>query len=414
MPSESTRVGRSCHNQNEVQELPRMSLIATRRPTRVLHVGDVKVGGENPIVVQSMATADTRDPIATLRQVRELAEAGCEIVRIAVPDRKAAAALPDIVPFSPVPLIADIHFEHTLALKAIDAGIHGLRLNPGNIRKHEDVIEVVKKAKDRSTPIRIGVNFGSVAPMTREFVDEMAAENATQVDLRAEWMVRSALGHIRILEDLDFGDIKVSLKAFEVPVMIEAYRRFAALPNDYPLHLGVTEAGTPRAGSVRSAIGLGTLLALGIGDTIRVSLTTDPVEEVFVGFEILKSLELRQKGATMIACPTCGRVEVDLFTIANEIDEFLLQIREPIRVAVMGCVVNGPGEARDADVGLAAGNAKGVIFRTGKIVRTVPETDMVDALKQEILQVVEDRKSGITDEVETVDQYKPMLSLTSV
>jgi (E)-4-hydroxy-3-methylbut-2-enyl-diphosphate synthase len=389
-------------------------LIAPRRKTRVLQVGDVKIGGDNPVVVQSMATADTRDPHATLKQVRELADAGCEIVRIAAPDRKAAAALPDIVPHSPVPLIADIHFEHTLAIKAIEAGIHGLRLNPGNIRKAEDVREVVIKAKERGIPIRIGVNYGSVAPMTREFVDEMAEQEATQAELRAEWLVRSALGHIQILEDLDFGDIKVSLKAFELPVMIEAYRRFALLPNDYPLHLGVTEAGTPRSGSVRSAVGIGTLLALGIGDTIRVSLTTDPVEEVFVGFEILKSLELRQKGATMIACPTCGRVEVDLFTIANQIDDFLVTVKEPIRVAVMGCVVNGPGEARDADVGLAAGNAKGIIFRKGKIVRTVPESDMVNSLKQEIMQVIEDRKNGIVDESETVEQYKPMLSLTSV
>lgn len=389
-------------------------LVAPRRKTRVLQVGNVKIGGDNPIVVQSMATADTRDPIATLKQIGELAEAGCEIVRIAVPDRRAAAALPEIVPHSPVPLIADIHFEHTLALKAIEAGIHGLRLNPGNIRKAEDVREVVKAAKARAIPMRIGVNYGSVAPMTPEFVDEMAEQNATQVELRAEWMVRSALGHIKILEDLDFFDIKVSLKAFEVPVMLEAYRRFAALPNDYPLHLGVTEAGTPRAGSVRSAVGLGTLLALGIGDTIRVSLTTDPVEEVFVGFEILKSLELRQKGATMIACPTCGRVEVDLFTIANEIDDFLLKVKEPIRVAVMGCVVNGPGEARDADVGLAAGNAKGVIFRKGKIVRTVPETEMVEALKSEILQVVEDRQNGIVEESSEVGRYRPMVTLTAV
>jgi len=389
-------------------------LVAPRRPTRVLNVGGVKIGGDNLVVVQSMATADTRDAATTLTQIRDLADAGCEIVRIAVPDRKAAAALPDIVPYAAVPLIADIHFEHTLALKALDAGIHGLRLNPGNIRKHDDVVEVVKKAKERATPIRIGVNYGSVAPMTREFVDEMAEQNATQVELRAEWMVRSALGHIRILEDLDFGEIKVSLKAFEVPVMIEAYRRFAALPNDYPLHLGVTEAGTPRAGSVRSAVGIGTLLALGIGDTIRVSLTTDPVEEVFVGFEILKSLELRQKGATMIACPTCGRVEVDLFKIANEIDDFLLTVDDPIRVAVMGCVVNGPGEARDADVGLAAGNAKGVIFRKGKIVRTVPETEMVEALKNEIAQVIEDRRNGIADQPAVEGQYKPMLTLTSV
>lgn len=392
-----------------------MSLVAPRRKTRVLDVGGVEIGGENPIRVQSMTTADTRDPAATLAQIRKLAEAGCEIVRVAVPDRKAAAALPEIVPHSPVPLIADIHFEHTLALKALDAGIHGLRLNPGNIRKPENVREVVAKAKERQTPIRIGVNFGSVAPMTEEFVDEMASHGASQLELRAEWLVRSALGHIKILEDLDFGQIKVSLKAFEVPVLLEAYRRFARLPNDYPLHLGVTEAGTPRAGSVRSAVGIGTLLAMGIGDTIRVSLTTDPVEEVFVGYEILKTLELRQKGATMIACPTCGRVEVDLFKLANQVDDFLATVNEPIRVAVMGCVVNGPGESRDADVGLAAGNGKGVIFRKGKIVRTIAEAEMLDALKHEIGLVLEDRRNGIVEEPdEATSRYKPMLTLTAV
>jgi (E)-4-hydroxy-3-methylbut-2-enyl-diphosphate synthase len=390
-----------------------MSLIAPRRKTRVLNVGDVKIGGDNPVVVQSMTTSDTRDPKATLNQIAELADAGCEVVRIAVPDRKAAAALPDIVPHAVVPLIADIHFEHTLALKALDAGIHGLRLNPGNIRKAEDVREVVAKAKERGVPIRIGVNFGSVAPMTEEFVDEMALQNATQIELRAEWLVRSALGHIQILEELDFHDTKVSLKAFEVPVLLEAYQRFAKLPNDYPLHLGVTEAGTPRAGSVRSAVGIGTLLALGIGDTIRVSLTTDPVEEVFVAYEILKSLELRQKGATMIACPTCGRVEVDLFSLANKVDDFLADVKEPIRVAVMGCVVNGPGEARDADVGLASGRGKGVIFRKGRTVRTVAEADMLDALKAEIQQVIADRQNGIVDEPQS-DAYRPMITLQAV
>ncbi|MDQ3653612.1 MAG: flavodoxin-dependent (E)-4-hydroxy-3-methylbut-2-enyl-diphosphate synthase [Chloroflexota bacterium] len=392
-----------------------MSLVAPRRKTRVLNVGDVALGGDYPIRVQSMTTADTRDPKATLAQIQELADAGCEIVRIAVPDRKAAAALPDIIPHSPVPLIADIHFEYTLALKALDAGIHGLRLNPGNIRKEEHVRQVVTKAKERGTPIRIGVNFGSVASMTEEFVDEMAQEGASQIQLRAEWLVRSALGHIKILEDLDFYDTKVSLKAFEVPVLLEAYQRFARLPNDYPLHLGVTEAGIPRAGSVRSAVGIGTLLALGIGDTIRVSLTTDPTEEVFVGYEILKSLELRQKGATMIACPTCGRVEVDLFTLANNVDKVLEKIDEPIRVAVMGCIVNGPGEAKDADVGLASGNGKGVIFRKGKIVKTVLEADMLDELTKEIHAVVEDRKNGIFDVVEEhSNAYKPMIKLQAV
>jgi (E)-4-hydroxy-3-methylbut-2-enyl-diphosphate synthase len=369
-----------------------LTLLAPRRITRAVHVGDVRIGGGAPIVVQSMTTSDTRDPKATLRQIAELADAGCEIVRVAVPDRVAAAALPDIVPHSPVPLIADIHFEHTLALKALDAGIHGLRLNPGNIRKPDDVREVVTKAKERGVPIRIGVNFGSVPPMGAAFVDEMAQQNATQVELIAEHMVRTALGHIQILEDLDFNDIKISLKAFEVPVMLEAYTRMAKR-NIYPLHLGVTEAGTPRAGSVRSAVGLGTLLALGIGDTIRVSLTTDPVEEVFVGYEILKSLELRQKGATMVACPTCGRVEVDLFSLANRVDEYLSTVKEPIKVAVMGCVVNGPGEARDADIGLAAGKGKGIIFRKGEIIKRVSEEDMFDELKLEIDQLIRERQS---------------------
>lgn len=393
-----------------------MSLLAPRRKTRELMVGNVGIGGHNPIRVQSMATADTRDPAATLAQIQELADVGCEIVRIAVLDRKAAAALPDIVPHSPVPLIADIHFEHTLALKALEAGIHGLRLNPGNIRKEEDVREVVALAKEKRVPIRIGVNFGSVAPMTKEFVDEMALQGASQIELRAEWLVRSAMGHVRILEDLDFFDTKVSLKAFEVPVLVEAYRRFALLDNDYPLHVGVTEAGTPRAGSVRSAVGIGTILAMGIGDTIRVSLTTDPKEEVFVGYEILKSLELRQKGATMIACPTCGRVQVDLFKLANDVDKVLENIDEPIRVAVMGCIVNGPGEAKDADVGIAAGAGKGIIFRKGKIVKNVLEADMLQELTNEIHAVIEDRKNGIFDEPEedAATAYKPTIPLVQV
>ncbi|TVR72524.1 MAG: flavodoxin-dependent (E)-4-hydroxy-3-methylbut-2-enyl-diphosphate synthase [Sphaerobacteraceae bacterium] len=363
--------------------------MASRRKTRAIHVGDVQIGGNAPIRVQSMTTSDTRDPKATLEQIAELADAGCEIVRVAVPDRVAAAALPDIVPYAQVPLIADIHFEHTLALKAIAAGIHGIRLNPGNIRKHEDVREVVMAAKEREIPIRVGANFGSLPPMSREFVDEMAESNLSQVELVAEHMVRTALGHVRILEDLDFGDIKISLKAFEVPIMLEAYSRMAKL-NDYPLHLGVTEAGTPKAGSVRSAVGLGTLLAAGIGDTIRVSLTTDPVEEVFVCYEILKSLELRQHGATMVACPTCGRVEVDLFSLANEVDEYLKTIKAPIKVAVMGCVVNGPGEAKDSDVGVAAGRGKGIIFRKGKILRRVMENEIVPALKEEITSILEE------------------------
>ncbi len=369
-----------------------MSLLAPRRLTKPLYIGDVRIGGGAPIVVQSMATTDTKDPKATLAQIHELADAGCEIVRLAVPNRAAAAALPDIVPHSPVPLVADIHFEHTLALSALEAGIHGLRLNPGNIRKPEDVRAVVKKAKERNVPIRIGVNFGSVPPMSSEFVDEMVSSGANQIELVAEHMVRTAEGHIKILEDLDYDQIKISLKAFEIPVLVEAYKRMAPR-NMYPLHIGVTEAGPPRTGTIRSSVGLGTLLALGIGDTIRVSLTTDPVEEVFVAYEILKSLGLREKGATMVACPTCGRLEVDLFSLSDKVEEYLRTVDEPIKVAVMGCVVNGPGEARDSDIGLAAGRGKGLIFAKGEILRRVDEDEMFDALKEEIDALVKERRA---------------------
>lgn len=369
-----------------------MSLLAPRRLTKPLYIGDVRIGGGAPIVVQSMATTDTKDPKATLAQIHELADAGCEIVRLAVPNRAAAAALPDIVPHSPVPLVADIHFEHTLALSALEAGIHGLRLNPGNIRKPEDVRAVVKKAKERNVPIRIGVNFGSVPPMSSEFVDEMVSNGANQIELVAEHMVRTAEGHIKILEDLDYDQIKISLKAFEIPVLVEAYKRMAPR-NMYPLHIGVTEAGPPRTGTIRSSVGLGTLLALGIGDTIRVSLTTDPVEEVFVAYEILKSLGLREKGATMVACPTCGRLEVDLFSLSDKVEEYLRTVDEPIKVAVMGCVVNGPGEARDSDIGLAAGRGKGLIFAKGEILRRVDEDEMFDALKEEIDALVKERRA---------------------
>lgn len=369
-----------------------MSLLAPRRLTKPLYIGDVRIGGGAPIVVQSMATTDTKNPKATLAQIHELADAGCEIVRLAVPNRAAAAALPDIVPHSPVPLVADIHFEHTLALSALEAGIHGLRLNPGNIRKPEDVRAVVKKAKERNVPIRIGVNFGSVPPMSSEFVDEMVSSGANQIELVAEHMVRTAEGHIKILEDLDYDQIKISLKAFEIPVLVEAYKRMAPR-NMYPLHIGVTEAGPPRTGTIRSSVGLGTLLALGIGDTIRVSLTTDPVEEVFVAYEILKSLGLREKGATMVACPTCGRLEVDLFSLSDKVEEYLRTVDEPIKVAVMGCVVNGPGEARDSDIGLAAGRGKGLIFAKGEILRRVDEDEMFDALKEEIDALVKERRA---------------------
>ena len=346
-----------------------------RRRSKPLQIGDVTVGGDAPIVVQSMTSTDTADAAATLRQVRELAELGCELVRVAVPNRGAAAALPEILRGSPVPIIADIHFDHRLALAALQAGVHSLRLNPGNIRDPEKVRAVVREARQRRVPIRVGVNAGSLPPLPP------LADGEVPPPIH-ERMVEAALWEIGILEEMDFDLIKVSLKAFDVPTMVAAYRDIAGrIP--YPLHLGVTEAGTPRAGSVRSAVGIGILLAEGIGDTIRVSLAADPREEVPVCWDILKSLNLRQRGPTIVACPTCGRIEIDLVPLANKVEEHFQRLGKPLTVAVMGCVVNGPGEARMADLGIAGGKGRGVIFRKGQVVRTVDEKDFLSALIEE-------------------------------
>lgn len=358
-------------------------MVAMRRISRQVRVGDVPIGGGAPISVQSMTTTDTADVRSTLEQIARLVDAGVDIVRVAVPDRQAAAALPELIAKTPAPLVADIHFDYRLALAALDAGIQALRLNPGNIEKEEYVRLVVTKAKERDVPIRIGVNFGSIPKIGKEESDEITRTVSNTTELIAEQMVRGALKHIRILEAMDFTKIKISLKAFDVPTMIEAYRRMATRV-DYPLHLGVTEAGTPKAGSIRSAIGIGHLLALGIGDTLRVSLAGDPVEEVYTGFEILKSLNLRQRGATMVACPTCGRVEIDLIALAERVEKYLERIKTPLKVAVMGCVVNGPGESRDADIGVAGGRGKGVIFAKGEIVRTCAERDILPTIIEEI------------------------------
>jgi len=347
-------------------------------------VGGVQVGGGAPIVVQTMTNTDTADAKATVEQIARLADAGAEIVRVAVPDRQAAEALPEIVQRTPVPLIADIHFDHRLALAAIAAGVHGLRLNPGNIRDPDKVRQVVRAAKERGIPIRVGVNEGSLPPLPPLAEGEMPPS-------KAQRMVDAALWEIGILEEMGFEDIKVSLKAFDVPTMVSAYRQIACrVP--YPLHLGVTEAGTPGAGSVRSAVGIGILLAEGIGDTIRVSLAADPVEELPVCWEILKSLNLRQRGPTIVACPTCGRIEVDLIPLAKQVEEHFQALGEPITVAVMGCVVNGPGESRDADVGLAAGKGRGAIFRKGQVVRVVPEGEFLSALLEEGRKVIAERR----------------------
>jgi (E)-4-hydroxy-3-methylbut-2-enyl-diphosphate synthase len=357
--------------------------LAERRKTRPVHVADVQVGGDAPVVVQTMTNTDTADAKATVEQIARLADEGAEIVRIAVPDKAAAAAVPDIVAATPVPLIADIHFDHRLALSAIAGGIQGLRLNPGNIREADKVREVVKAAKARGISIRIGVNEGSLPPIPALADGELPPS-------KVERMVNAALWEIGVLEEMGFEDIKLSMKAFDVPTMVSAYRAIATLI-PYPLHLGVTEAGTPGSGSVRSAVGIGILLAEGIGDTIRVSLAADPVEELPVCWDILKSLNLRQRGATIVACPTCGRIEVDLIPLANKIEATFKEIGKPITVAVMGCVVNGPGESRDADIGLAAGKGRGAIFRKGEVVRVVSEDQFMTALLEEGAKVIEER-----------------------
>ena len=367
-----------------------------RRVTKPVYVGNVKVGGDAPVPVQSMTKTDTRDVAATVRQIKELEEVGCDIIRSAVPDMEAAKAIPEIKKQINIPLVADIHFHYQLALECIRGGVDMLRLNPGNIRDEEQVKTVVQAARERQIPIRIGVNFGSLPPVgaigkTRGFsrhldmVNQLAkAEEATEGEYSlVDHMVATALWEICLLEDLDFDLIKISLKAFDVPTTVEAYQRIADMV-PYPLHLGITEAGTVKSGSIRSAIGLGLLLYEGIGDTIRVSLSGDPTEEVTAGYEILKSLNLRQKGTTLVACPSCGRADVDVIKLANTVDEMLKKVDKQVKVAVMGCEVNGPGEAKDADVGIAAGAGRAVIFRKGQKARVVSADDMLSALMEEV------------------------------
>ncbi len=342
-----------------------------RRASKPIQIGRVTVGGSAPIVVQSMTKTDTRDVKSTTNQIKELEDCGCELVRVAVPDAEAARATSAIKGNISIPIIADIHFDYRLALLALEAGCDGLRLNPGNIGQPEKVTTIVKAAKERNVPIRIGVNAGSL-PRTAD--PELSI---------AQQMVEAALQQIRLLESLDFDLIKVSLKAFDVPTTIEAYQSIAQkIP--YPLHIGITEAGTPRTGIIRSTVGIGTLLYLGIGDTIRVSLTAHPREEVIAAYEILKSLNLRQHGPILVSCPSCGRAEVDIVKLAEAVEEKLLKIDKPIKVAVMGCVVNGPGEAKDADIGIACGKGRAVLFKKGKKIRTIEEKDFVSVLMAEV------------------------------
>ena len=353
-----------------------------RKKTRQIHIGKIAIGGGAPISVQSMTNTKTADTEATVQQIKALTAAGCDIVRLAVPDMEAAQNLGNIIKQVSVPLVADIHFDYKLALEAIRQGISGLRLNPGNIGGEEKVRAVVQEAKAHGLPIRIGVNAGSLDKKILAKYDGKVTP---------EGLVESALQHVRILEEQGFYDMKISLKAHDVPMTLAAYRLMSEKV-DYPLHLGITEAGTPNTGIIKSAVGIGALLAEGIGDTFRISLTGDPVVEVKVANEILKALGLKEYGPTLVACPTCGRTSIDLPTIAAQVEEKLEGIAEPIEVAVMGCVVNGPGEARGADVGIAGGKGEGLVFRKGEIVRKVPESELVTELFKEIDAILEERK----------------------
>jgi (E)-4-hydroxy-3-methylbut-2-enyl-diphosphate synthase len=350
-----------------------MMLSMKRKPTRTIQIGNVPIGGGAPVVVQSMTNTDTRQVAPTLAQIRRLTDAGCEVVRLALPDQKAARAFGEIRKESPVPLIADIHFNHRLALAALEQGADAVRINPGNLGGVAKTRQVVKACRERGVSLRLGVNAGSL-----------------EEDLRLEYggptapaLVASALRWVRQFEDWGFLDFKISLKSSDVLITVAAYRELSSQV-DYPLHLGVTEAGGLIAGTVKSALGIGLLLAEGIGDTLRVSLTRDPVEEVRVAYEILRALHLRERGVELISCPTCGRCGINLFNLAEEAERRLLNIAAPLKVAIMGCVVNGPGEAREADVGIAGGKKVGVLFKKGQLVRKVPEKDLLAVLLKEV------------------------------
>lgn len=352
-----------------------------RRKSRTIAIGQVTIGGENPVAVQSMTNTKTENIPATVDQIHRLTDRGCEIIRCAVPTLEAAQALKEIRKQIAIPLVADIHFDYRLALAALESGVDALRLNPGNIGGRDRVEKVVEAARQRQVPIRIGVNAGS---LPKDLLEKYGHPTA-------EALVETAWRHIHILEEMDYNNIVISLKAHDVPLTLAAYRLMAR-ECDYPLHVGITEAGTIRSGLIKSAVGIGTLLAEGIGDTIRVSLTGDPLAEIDAGFEILKSLGLRQHGPTLVSCPTCGRTCWSLEKVAKEVEARLAEIPEPITVAVMGCVVNGPGEAREADVGIAGGKGEGLLFRKGQILRKVPEARLVEELFEEIQKITDERK----------------------
>ena len=344
-----------------------------RKNKKVVDIGGVKIGGDNPVAIQSMCNTDTRDVKLTTEQIFKLEDAGCEIIRVAVPDMEAAQAIKGIKKAIHIPLVADIHFDYRLALECMKNGIDKVRINPGNIGSIDRVKQVVDMAKGYGVPIRIGVNGGS---LEKTILEKYGAPTA-------DALVESAMGHVKILEDLDFDNIVVSIKNSNVPVMIDAYRKFSEI-SDIPLHIGVTEAGTLRGGTIKSAVGIGALLSEGLGDTMRVSLTADPVEEIYAAYSIQQVLGLRQSKVEFVSCPTCGRTQIDLIKIAGEVEKRLMSVDKKIKVAVMGCAVNGPGEAREADIGIAGGNGQGLIFKNGEIVRKVDEACLVDELMKEI------------------------------
>lgn len=347
--------------------------VGVRRKTKQVTVGGVKIGGDAPISVQTMTKTKTDDVEGTVRQIRAAADEGCDIVRVTVNDKEAAEAMAEIVRQSPIPIVADIHFNHIFALKAIEAGVAKVRINPGNIGSKDRIRQVLTAAKDRGIPIRIGVNSGS---LEEDILEKHGYPTA-------EALYESAMRHVGICEEFDFHDIVISVKSTDVKLMIEAYR-LVAQKTDIPLHLGVTEAGTTRVGTIKSSVGIGTLLSEGIGDTIRVSLTDDPVREVEVGKEILRSLSLASRNIELIACPTCGRLEVDLFGIMAQLEEKLAGVKKPVKIAVLGCVVNGPGEASEADIGIAAGKGVAILYRKGEVVKRVKEEDIVNTVLEEV------------------------------
>lgn len=344
-----------------------------RKQKRIVNIGGVKIGGDDPVAIQSMCNTDTRDVKATVNQIHELENAGCEIIRVAVPDMVAAKAVADIKKQIHIPLVVDIHFDYRLALECMKNGADKVRINPGNIGDRDRVKQVVEMAKEREIPIRIGVNGGS---LERELLQKYGG-------VTADALVESAMGHVAILDELNFNNVVVSIKISDVPKMLCAYRKFNEI-SDIPLHIGVTESGTLKGGTVKSAVGIGALLAEGIGDTMRVSLTANPVEEIYAAYDIQKVLGMRKTGAEIVSCPTCGRTQLDLISIANEVEKRAANIDKPIKIAVMGCAVNGPGEAREADIGIAGGKGEGLIFKKGEIIKKVPQDSLVDELMKEI------------------------------